>query len=130
MKLRLHRFRPPTVALMLPYPLLDIGLGLAYLLAEDRYTGPSFTLIRTYAPMHVWGWLFLLGGLVLGLVLFFAPRAARVWSLVALGGFFMVWAASFAWAVWAYAAPPGGTVLYLYVAGTHFTAAYVTAARA
>lgn len=85
--------------LLAPFPALAAWIGLAYLLGDPRRTAsPSFAVAQHIAPMHVWGLMFLLGGVVLTLAILIDDKQLLSRALFAGGFIFTWWACLFGYA--------------------------------
>jgi hypothetical protein len=85
--------------LLAPFPALAVWIGLAYLLGDPQRTeSPSFAAAKLLAPMHVWGVLFLFGGVVLTLAMLVDDKRLLSWALFAGGFIFTWWAVMFGYA--------------------------------
>lgn len=108
--------------MLLPFVALPAWIGTAYLLgAPARTSSDAFTSAKSLAPIELWGVMFLLGALTLGVA-----AATRRRSLIALGLFvggaiYCWWGTLFAVsALNESSASLNGGAVYLFIAAVHF----------
>lgn len=75
------------------YPILYLGVGLAFLLQDaTRTSGPAFDVAKNLAPIHAWGWVFALVGLAETAALLSHRRRLYVLALIPGAGLAGFWA--------------------------------------
>lgn len=109
-------------------PVLAGFMGLCYLLGgAERTSAPSFLAAKSIAPIHAWGWIFLVGALSMGIAAF-TLRLELVAITYFVGGTIYAWWGS-CFGFQAVQDPRGSLVapgLYAVICLLH----YVAAARA
>jgi len=120
-----------TRIILAPYPLLAFVFGLGYILAgPQRLASPSLTFAKTVAPMWAWGVVFLAGAVTLTVAAL--GNSARMFArALQIGGGIYTW-----WAVCLLISAftqPGASLnawaAYAFIAGSHFTLAWLLSTR-